>query len=206
MSSSAAEGVRYKAILNPRDFDNAQFWKGIANYKGGRLEKIVIHAEKTVKSEVTSEPANCWFASSSPHDRICLPRLADMLYMLCGPRLGSGNSDDESAMKTILLTSIRPIATKNIATYINSSFSAYGGTSNQVIATERDWYSRTPLENTYPGFIGHKDFVVPQLRSRPISSAFWLSLLLMTAGTVAIICAFAFMQAASLAIGGTMSP
>ena len=57
-------------------------------------------------------------------------------------------------------------------------------------------------DNPHPGFIGHKDFVVPALLQRPISADFWFSLLLMTAGTVALICAFAFMQAASLAASG----
>ncbi len=33
---------------------------------------------------------------------------------------------------------------------------------------------------------------------------FWLSVLLITAGILALVCAFAFMQAASLAAGGTV--
>lgn len=203
-SRGVKQRVVYKAILNPKCFDNAVFWKGIADYKNGCLEHYVIHAEKTVKSDrhiYGSFWINSAFSSSAV---IYYPCLEDMMYMLCGTRLGYGKQDDETAIQGILLRSCRTGHIVETGNMINRTFGAYGGTSSQVIPSEREWWKRTPPVNTYPGFIGHKDFVLPLVAQRPITAAFWLSVLMMTAGIAAIICAFAFMQAGSLAVGGTV--
>ncbi|MBP6917513.1 MAG: hypothetical protein KBB94_01190 [Legionellaceae bacterium] len=206
MESRAREPVVYKAILDPLKFDNPRFWRGIADYKNGRLESKVFHAEETVKSTEVSEKSVSWPISHSfvYGARIVHPRLDNMLYMLCGFRLGhnADAAEDEAAMKKIVLDSLIFDGSSSSKNVIHHCFSVYGGKSQELIAYERGWSDHVNPENPYPGFIGHKDFVVPEVEQRPISYAFWLSVLSITAGTVALICAFAFMQAASLAVGG----
>ncbi len=201
MSGSKAEVVVYNAILDPNVFDNAKFWKRIAEYKNGWLESKVLHAEKTVGSN--------WgvlLLDSNAYLTFCYPCLDEMVYMLCGPRLGDGKSEDEAAMKAVLVDCIRVdlVDCDSLVSKINHLFTTYGGNSERVISTDGEWDTRENPKDSYPGFIGHKDFVVPALSQRPIAANFWFSVFFMTAGTVALVCAFAFMQAASLAVGGTV--
>ena len=186
-----SELPQYKAILNPNYFDNTKFWKGIANHKNGKLERKVLHAEEIVKSiECVMGPSVFNFAY------VYSPPLEDLIYMLSGARMG-----DEQDEKFLFILFTDCCYYPNIKSEILSCFQ----TRNQSILTteiESEWQKRTNVINPYPNFIGHWNFELPKIEKEPLSSDFWLSVLAMAAGTLALIVAFAFLQAAAMSISG----
>lgn len=184
---------RYKAILNPDQFDNAKFWKGIANYENGKLERNVLDAEQQIKSIVlTSGPSalNSHFVYSPP--------LEDLIYMLSGHRI-EGNSVDEQALCSLIQDCCKY---DTLRSEIGRFFYLYRGDSILTPQSESAWYDRSNVRNPYPNFIGHWNFKLPQIEKRPLSSAFYLSVLAMAAGVMAIIMAFAILQAAAMSFSG----
>ena len=183
---------RYKAILNPTSFDNDLFWKGIANYENGKLESRVIHAEQQVKS------INIAFANNaSKYVKVYYPNLEELIYMLTGDRIG--DEQDENALINILTNCCM---NAHVTLDILEFWSKYKTGSNSIPESQSEWSNRTNVINPCPSFIGHWNFELPKIEKEPLSSYFWLSVLAMAAGTLALIVAFAFLQAAAMSVSG----
>ncbi len=197
--------IKYKAILDPERFDNAVFWKGIADYEGGKLEEQVIFAEDRVKSSLLKRQLSP-FHPDGMLIAVCYPSLEELVFMLTGPRIGLGKSDEERAYHQIISQSLIPDTPDKMNSaerVIGQYFNRYCN-SNAKPTRESEWYTRPNVGDAYPGFIGHKDFVVPGLRQRPMSARFWLSVIAMVGGAAALVVAFALLHAATLAVSGTV--
>lgn len=180
-------------------FDNAVFWKKIADYKQGKLEHYV---RTTVLSASFTKynMAPYGLDHASKEARVYYPSLEELIFMLSGARLGSDHNitEDEAALCQAILDSCLYMGED-----VKRLFAMYGDPSQKMLASNVVWGYTQPAHGiAYPGFIGHKDFLMPPLRQRPLSNHFKLSILLMAVGVAALVVAFACLQAATLAASG----
>lgn len=189
----------YRALLNHRRFSNPDFWNRLAEYDNGRLvQRVFDVADKLIFSQGDLPSLHLRVAVGGA--LICTPRLEDLVLALYG---GIDKADHPTLCQIMKQSLRRGYEISKIEGVIDrllledptsldsvQDFSTYG--------TERN----SPL-NPYPGFLGHPSFQIPAYSYQSqLTSHFCLSVLMISAGVVALVVAFAYLQAAAMALAG----
>lgn len=195
-----ARSIVYRALLNHHRFSNPDFWSRLAEYEDGRLvQRVFDVAEKLIFSEGSFTSLHLRVAVGGA--LIYTPRLDDLVLAL----YQDIESQDHPKLCQIMKQSLRPDYERSkIEGVLDRLFSGVrtsldsGANDFSIYRTER----KSPL-NPYPGFLGHPDFQIPAYSYQSqLTSHFCLSVLMISAGVVALVVAFAYLQAAAMALAG----
>lgn len=190
----SASPVIYKAILDPSIFDNAHFWLLVnRNPQCSLLTPYIIEAADQAKFTCVSRIVESGLGESRLH----YPPLKNFVYFLCQ----STDKNTQKILMNLMENSLfRGWSRHNNSTKLNNFFEQ---SKTLLNAHELEVLEKTANpDNTYPSYIGHPEFVVPNFRKSQITAHFYLSVLLVAAGVAALVVAFAYLQAAAMVMAG----